>query len=94
MRKIARSKLGPSIKEAIRELRYIQATDGRLTEYQNNSSPRLPNAHRGNTYYEFDVGAGRFNRGRARIVALFSPDRLMKMYFTNTHYGSWMEITW
>jgi len=92
MKRLSRSKLGPAIKEAIRELRYLEATDGRLTEYQNNSSPKLPNAGRGNTYYEFDVGSGRFNRGRARIVALFAPNGLLAMYFTDTHYRSWMEI--
>lgn len=95
MRTIRRSSLSYQTKEALRQLRYLQASDGRLTEYQNNSSPRLPTAGRGNTYYEYDVGRGRIDRGRARIVALFSPDgRLMSAYFTDSHYRSWMEIAW
>ena len=93
MRKISRNKLGRDIKEAIRDFRYqLSVNSNRVTVYNNGTAPYLPNAH-GNTYYEYDVGSGRNDRGRARIVALVSGGgRLESLYFTNTHYGSWMEI--
>lgn len=94
MKTISRSTLSPGIKEAIRELRYgFKQNSNRLTVYGNTTAPHLPTARGGNTYYEFDVGSGRVNRGYARIVALLSPEgAMLGCYFTNTHYGSWMEI--
>ncbi|MCB9597052.1 MAG: hypothetical protein H6719_30290 [Sandaracinaceae bacterium] len=94
MKTISRSTLSPAIKEAIRQLRYgFKQNQNRLTVYTNATGPYLPTAGGQNTYYEFDVGRGRVDRGRARIVALMAPNgEMLACYFTNTHYGSWMEI--
>ncbi len=91
---ISRNLLGHDIKEAIRQLRFGLAQNANaMTVYNNGTAPYLPNAGQGNTYYEYDVGQGRFNRGRARIVGLFAANgALLAMYFTSTHYASWREI--
>ncbi len=93
MKTISRSTLSPGIKEAIRQMRYGVSNGMGVRVYGNTTAPYLPSPGNGNTYYEYDVGQGRFNRGRARIVGLFAANgAMLHCYFTYTHYGSWMEV--
>lgn len=56
--------------------------------------PRLAN---GCCYKEFDVGAGRSNRGSRRIVAEVNEksNQILEIYFTDEHYakGSFVRLT-
>jgi len=96
MRTIRRDSLGSDIREAIRQMRFsFSSARNHLREYGNNTAPYLPRARGNNTYYEYDVGQGRNDRGRARIVGLFAASgELLSCYFTDTHYASWREIVW
>ena len=94
MKKVSRDFLPKGLKEPIRELRY-NVKNGNPTVFSNNEG-FLPQAGRGNTYYEYDVGMDRTGgRGRFRIVALIGAgDQILALYFTSEHYqGGWTEVS-
>lgn len=97
LHRISRDQLPGYIRESIRELRHALVAGPRPKEFSN-SEGMLPNASRGMTYVEFDVGEDRFGgRGKNRIVALVdqSTREFYALYYTNDHYGTeWTEVTW
>jgi hypothetical protein len=56
----------------------------------------LPRLDNGCLYYEFDVGAGRQNRGNRRLVAeiVTASRQIRSLYFTDDHYtkGSFVRL--
>ncbi len=88
-----RSKMGTHAREARREARYASTTGGGTTIFNNNEG-RLPRAGRGQHYIETDVGRGRHDRGRRRIVSLVqtSGGRVLRQYITEDHYRTFSEI--
>lgn len=84
--KYASKKDAPS-REAAREAKYASTTAGGTTIF-NNAEGRLPKAGKGQQYIETDVGAGRHDRGRRRIVSLTEEKsgRVLKQYNTDDHY--------
>jgi|GEM_PF-5223824 len=90
-----KDRLPQELKEPVRDLRF-NAKYGKAVVFSNNER-FLPEAGRGNTYYEHDAGEDRKGgRGRFRVVSLMGGDNsLMKLFFTSAHYqGEWTEITW
>jgi len=81
--------MGAPTKEARREARDSSTTEGNTTTF-NNGENRLPKARNGQQYIETDIGRGRVDRGRERIVSLVESGtgRVLKQYATDDHYSS------
>lgn len=78
-------------KEARREARYA-AKEGGTTIF-NNAQGLLPAAGKNQHYTETDVGAGRQDRGKRRVVSLVetSTGRVFRQYHTDDHYSSFVQ---
>jgi guanyl-specific ribonuclease Sa len=66
-------------------------------EFANVTGQPLPKPSLGCSYVEFDVGCGRLDRGKRRLVAevVESTGQIREIYFSDEHYrkGSFVRIT-
>ncbi|WP_417873725.1 eCIS core domain-containing protein [Xanthomarina gelatinilytica] len=83
------SKSDASAREGAREARYAAKSQGGTTTFNNNEK-KLPKAPKGTKYIETDVGTGRTNRGKRRVVSLVEKGsgRTLKQYNTEDHYAT------
>jgi len=73
-------------REAAREAHYAAGIGGGARTFENEEG-RLPRAPRGHRYIETDVGAGRVDRGRRRLVSLVDArGRIVRQHNTEDHY--------
>jgi guanyl-specific ribonuclease Sa len=83
------SKKDADAREGSREARYASTTGGGTTTFNNNEK-KLPKAPKGQEYIETDVGKGRNNRGKRRVVSLVESNtgKVLKQYNTEDHYST------
>ena len=74
----------------------VNAVGGAGLTVFNNNENKLPAAGKGETYYEFDLGANGFGgRGAHRAVILVlagKKNTMVHSYFTQDHYATFCEI--
>lgn len=75
-------------REGARNARFSAKNEATTTF--NNNEKKLPRAPKGTKYIETDVGSGRTNRGKKRVVSLVEngTGRTLKQYNTDDHYSS------